>query len=68
MEQADQAARDVGLSRRGLIAEAVRDFLQRRCRTRITSQLNQSYASEPSPDERRLVRKFRTKLTVVDRW
>lgn len=68
MVQADEAARDLGLSRSGLIAEAVRDFLRQRRRTRITEQLNQAYASEPSPDERRLVQKLRTKLPVLDRW
>ena len=68
MVQADEAARDLGLSRSGLIAEAVRDFLRQRRRTRITEQLNQAYANDPSPDERRLVRKLRTKLPVLDRW
>ena len=68
MEQTDEAARDLGLSRSGLIAEAVRDFLRQRRRTRITEQLNQAYANDPSPDERRLVRKLRTKLPVLDRW
>ena len=68
MEQADEAARDLGFSRSGLIAEALRDFLQQRRRTRISEQLNQAYAKEPSPDERRLVRKLRTKLPVQDRW
>ena len=68
MEQTDEAARDLGLSRSGLIAEAVRDFLRQRRRARITGQLNQAYATEPSPDERRLVQKLRTKLPVLDRW
>ena len=68
MVQADEAARDLGLSRSGLIAEAVRDFLRQRRRTRITEQLNQAYANDPSPDERRLVQKLRTKLPVLDRW
>lgn len=68
MEQADKAARDLGLSRSGLIAEALRDYLQQRARARITEQLNQTYADGPSPDERRLVRKLRAKLPVHDRW
>ena len=68
MEQADEAARDLGLSRSGLIAEALRDFLRKRRQTRISGQLNQAYAKEPSADERRLVRKLRTKLPVQDRW
>jgi metal-responsive CopG/Arc/MetJ family transcriptional regulator len=68
MQQADQAARDLGLSRSGLIADALRDYLRKRRRTRITDQLNQAYANVPNPDERRLVRKLRTKLPVKDRW
>ena len=68
MEQADEAARDLGFSRSGLIAEALRDFLQKRRRTRISEQLDLAYAKEPSPDERRLVRELRTKLPVQDRW
>lgn len=68
MEKADEAARDLGLSRSGLIAAAVRDFLRQRRRTKISEQLNQAYANEPSVDERRLVRKLRTKLPVQDRW
>ena len=68
MEQADEAARDLGLSRSGLIAEALRDYLRQRGRARITEQLNRAYAHEPSPEGKRLVRKLRTKLSVPDRW
>ena len=68
MEQADEAARDLGLSRSGLIANALRDYLRKRRRTRITELLNQAYATEPGPDERRLVRMLRTKVPVQDRW
>ncbi len=68
MEQADEAARDLGLSRSGLIAEALRDYLGQRRRARITEQLNQVYRTGSSPDERRLVRKLRTKLPIQDRW
>ena len=68
LERVDEAARDLNLSRSGLIAEALRNFLQQRRRTRISGQLNQAYAKEPSPDERHLVRKLRTKLPVQDRW
>jgi metal-responsive CopG/Arc/MetJ family transcriptional regulator len=68
MEQADDAARDLGLSRSGLIAEALRDYLRRRRQARVSERLNQAYASEPSPDERRIVRKLRTKIQAPDRW
>ena len=68
MEQADEAARDLGLSRSGLIADALREYLRKRRRTKITERLNQAYATEPGPDERRLVRTLRTKLPIQDRW
>ena len=68
MEQADAAARDLGLSRSGLIAEALRDYLLHRRRARITDQLNQAYAQQPTEDERRGVRKLKTKLPVQSRW
>ena len=68
MKQADQAARDLGLSRSGLIADALRDYLRKRRQALITEQLNQAYANEPSPEERLLVRRLRTKLPISDRW
>jgi metal-responsive CopG/Arc/MetJ family transcriptional regulator len=68
MEEADEAARDLGLSRSGLIADALRDYLRKRRRTRITEQLNQAYSNGPAPNERRMVGKLRTKLPVQDRW
>lgn len=68
MQQADDAARDLGMSRSALIAQALRGFLQQRRRERVTEQLNQAYQNEPNPDERRLVRKLRSKLPVADRW
>ena len=68
MEQADDAARELGLSRSGLIAEALRSYLRERRRSQISEQLNRAYASGPSADEKRLVRKLKTKLAVQDRW
>ena len=68
MEQADEAAQYLGLSRSGLIADALRDYLRNRRRASISEQLNQAYSKAPNADERRLVRKLRTKLPVRDRW
>ncbi len=68
MEQADKAARDLGLSRSALVAEALRVFLRQRRQALITEQLNRVYADEPSPAERRLVRKLKTKLAAQDAW
>jgi metal-responsive CopG/Arc/MetJ family transcriptional regulator len=68
MEQADGAARDLGLTRSALIAEALRDYLRRRRQARISEQLNQAYANEPDQRERQLVRKLKTKVPAPDRW
>ncbi len=69
MEKADEAARDLGLSRSGLIAEALRSYLRQRGRVKITVQLNQAYVDTPGAAETRLVRKFKTKLPAnKDRW
>ncbi len=68
MEQADKAARDLGLSRSALVAEALRVFLRLRRQAQVTEQLNRAYASEPSHEQRRLVRKLKTKLPVQDAW
>ena len=68
MAQADDAARDLGLSRSALIAEALRDYLRQRRRARISEQLNQAYANSPGAGERSLVRKLKTKVPVPDQW
>jgi len=56
------------LSRSALIAEALRSYLRQRRRERISDQLKQADADVPSADERRLVRRLRTKIPVQDRW
>jgi len=68
MEEADEAARDLGLSRSRLIADALRDYLRKRRATRITQQLNQAYSDVPGADERRLVRKLKAKMPRQDQW
>lgn len=68
MLQADEAARKLGLSRSGLIAEALREFLHRRREAEIRDQLNLAHASAPEPQERRLVKKFRAKISNLDQW
>ena len=68
MEQADSAARDLGLSRSALIAQALLDYLHRRRQSQISEQLNQAYSDQPDPAERRLVRKLKTKFSRADRW
>ena len=68
MEQADQAAQSLGMSRSALIAEALRSFLRQRRQAGITEQLNRAYAGESTPEERRLVKRLKNKLPVQNRW
>lgn len=68
MEKADQAASELGLSRSALVAEALREFLQRRRDVQITEQLNAVYGEDEQEVELELVRKVRTKRTVADAW
>ncbi len=68
MEEADEAARDLGLSRSRLIADALRDYLRKRRGARITQQLNEVYSEPAGEDDRRLVRNLRSKMRVQDRW
>ncbi len=68
MEQADETARDLGLSRSGLIAEALRQYLWRRHQGRITEQLNDAYGDGGTPVERATMKKLKTKLHTADKW
>lgn len=50
-EEAEAAARDLGLSRSKLIQTALEEFLKRRQEEEITRRLNKSYAENPpEPD------------------
>ena len=68
MKDADAAARELGMSRDELIAEALRGYLREREQARITSQLNLAYPTPPTPDEIELIRNLRRKLPVPDQW
>lgn len=68
LAQADQAARDLGLSRGELIAEALRFFLRQHRQAQFTGQLNRAYEARPTPRERLFTRKLKTKLPVTDAW
>jgi predicted transcriptional regulator len=68
MEQADAAARDLGLSRSRLISDALREYLKKRRRARIAEQLNRAYGDGQTAEERLLVRQMRSKLRALDPW
>ena len=58
----------MGLSRSGLIADALREYLKKRRQAQITEQLNRAYAKAPSADESRLFRKLKAKVPVAGKW
>jgi metal-responsive CopG/Arc/MetJ family transcriptional regulator len=68
MAEADEAARELGLSRSRLIADALRDYLRNRRGALITQQLNQAYSEVAGAEDRRLVQKLKSKMRVQDRW
>lgn len=70
LQEADQTARLMGLSRSRLFAIAVGHFLERQRQERMLLQLNEVYANEPEPAEKRLLKgiKVKARRTVKDRW
>ena len=70
LQEADETARRLGLSRSRLFALAVGDFLQRQRREHMLLRLNEVYASGMEPAEKRLLKgiKARVRRTVKERW
>lgn len=69
LEEADRAARRLGLSRSGLFARAVGDFLARETRDDMLRRLNDVYSGPQTP-EKRLLRGMKAKVrrTIEERW
>jgi metal-responsive CopG/Arc/MetJ family transcriptional regulator len=70
LQEADETAQLLGLSRSRLFAVAVGDFLQRQRRERMLLQLNEVYSKGADPAEKRLLKAIKAKVrpTVKDRW
>jgi predicted transcriptional regulator len=70
LQEADETARQMGLSRSRLFALAVGDFLQRQRREQMLLRLNEVYAKGVEPAERRLLKGIKAKVrrTVKERW
>ncbi len=68
MERADAVAQELGMSRSGLVAEALRGYLDERRRRSITEQLDEAYADEPNDGERRLSGRLKSKASVFEVW
>jgi metal-responsive CopG/Arc/MetJ family transcriptional regulator len=70
LQQADQTARLMGLSRSRLFAVAVRDFLQRQQQEQMLVRLNEVYANAPDSSEKRVLKGIKSKFrrTLKDQW
>jgi hypothetical protein len=68
--EADRAAQVRGLSRSGLFALAVADFLERQRQTQMLLKLNEVYGNEAPADETRLLTGIKAKVrrNLKDRW
>jgi metal-responsive CopG/Arc/MetJ family transcriptional regulator len=70
LQEADETAHRLKLSRSRLFALAVGDFLRRQRREQMLLRLNEVYAKEREPAEKSLLTgiKAKTRSTVKDRW
>jgi hypothetical protein len=70
LQEADETARRMGLSRSRLFALAVGDFLQRKRREQMLLRLNEVYAKGKEPAETRLLKGIKVKVrrAVKERW
>jgi len=70
LREADEAARELGVSRSRLFAMAVDDFLRRRRNEEILRQLNDVYAEPAAPSHKQPLHGIKTQFrrTVKERW
>lgn len=70
LEEADQVARRMGLSRSRLFSLALQDYLRQKRHEEMTQQLNRVYADGPKAAERRMAARMKTtfRATIKDRW
>jgi metal-responsive CopG/Arc/MetJ family transcriptional regulator len=70
LEEADRAARRMGVSRSRLFSLALQEYLLQRRQEEMTEQLNRVYAGGLDAPERRTTAgmKARFRATMKDRW
>jgi metal-responsive CopG/Arc/MetJ family transcriptional regulator len=70
LQEVDETARVMGLSRSRLFAMAVGDFLQRQRQEQMLLRLNEVYANAMEPEEKRLLNLIKAKVrrTAKERW
>lgn len=62
LNQADQTARAMGLSRSHLFSLAVEDYLRRRQQEQTLDQLNLAYSDKPDAAEARTAKRMKAKF------
>lgn len=65
LQQADEAARQMGLSRSRFFAAAIFEFLQQKKKENMLDQLNETYAEGITPIEKRLLKGMKAKLRGI---
>ena len=70
LQEADETARRIGLSRSRLFALAVGDFLERQRREQMLLLLNEVYAGGAAHGEQLLLKRIKASVrrAVKDRW
>jgi metal-responsive CopG/Arc/MetJ family transcriptional regulator len=70
LQQADETARRMGVSRSRLFALAIADFLRQREEESMLRSLNEVYSDALEPAEKRLLNRIKTKVRPApkERW
>ncbi len=67
--EAEQLAKELGVSRSQVFAMALEDFIVRRRNRQLLEALNRAYADEPTDEERALLHAMRcVQREVADEW
>jgi metal-responsive CopG/Arc/MetJ family transcriptional regulator len=70
LEEADETAQRMGLSRSGLFVLALQEYLRRRRQQEVAEQLNRVYTGKTDSADRHLTARMKAKFrsTIKGRW
>lgn len=68
--QAESMAREMKLSRSGLISKALEEYIKRHQNRQLLDGLNEAYSGQPGDSERKYLRKMgrRHRKLIEDQW
>lgn len=68
--QAESMAREMRLSRSGLISKALEEYIKRHQNRQLLDRLNEAYSGQPGGSERQYLRKMgrRHRKLIEDQW